>query len=175
MKLWIKGEYVMRGMNTIKIFFLAMTSLAITFSPVSVYAHFLGYDSVDGGEIRYGDETGYDNAIAHARSEWNAVGRINIAPDDATVLEDVTYITVNRSDVTWAGLYQPSVGADEIYFNYHYMGPYGDKKEETVGIHETGHALGLAHSYNGQVMAKLVGNMAHTPQSHDKSDYRALW
>jgi hypothetical protein len=150
-------------------------ALTLLFMPVGASAHFLGYDSVDDGEIRYGDETGYNNAISHARSQWNAVGRINIAPDDGWVYEDVTYISTTRNDVYWAGLYTNTSGSDEIYFNKKYMVPYGDRKEEIVGIHETGHALGLAHSYAGQVMATYVDQMAHTPQSHDKSDYQRKW
>ncbi|MGM7723724.1 matrixin family metalloprotease [Metabacillus sp. Hm71] len=160
-----------------KLYTLVIGALVFTMLlvPTSTKAHFLGYDSVDDGEIRYGDETGYNNAISHARSQWNSVGRINIAPDDSWVYEDVTYMSTTRNDVTWAGLYTNTSGADEIYFNKKYMVPYGDRKEEIVGIHETGHALGLAHSYSGQVMAKYVSDMAHTPQSHDKSDYHSLW
>lgn len=161
----------------VKLYTLVIGAIALTMLlvPIGTMAHYLGFDSVDTGQIRYGDETGYNNAISHSRSQWNSVGAINIAPDNADYYEDLTYKSTTRNDVTWAGLYTNTAGADEIYFNKKYMVPYGDRNEEIVGIHETGHALGLDHSYAGQVMAVYVGDMAHTPQSHDLYDYNRKW
>jgi len=46
--------------------------------------HTLSYSSVDSGEIRWGESTKYTNAWNHAVSTWNALGNVNIAPDDAS-------------------------------------------------------------------------------------------
>jgi hypothetical protein len=140
-------------------------------------AHFLGNDSVDGGEIRWEDNTGWDDARAHAINTWNALGRINIAPDNVTSIADLEWHSVNRSDVNFDGRWVAYGGADHIELNTYYFNGYSTTKRRGVAAHEQGHALGLGHSYSGQLMVDNTparGNIT-TPQSHDKADYQSLW
>lgn len=67
--------------------------------------------------IRCQDNTAWDQARGHAIRSWNAVGAITIAPDDASIVADLDWLNVNRSDVAGDDLWNPLAGADEPYFN----------------------------------------------------------
>jgi hypothetical protein len=142
-------------------------------------AHFLGNDSVDDREIRWEDETRYDDARKHAINAWDnsSLNRINIAPDAWNTVADLEWRDSNRTDVTWDGLWKGRSGADAIYLNVRYLKDYGKTKRRGVATHELGHALGLAHSYRGQIMVNNTPDRGSltTPQSHDKADYHSLW
>ncbi len=153
---------------------LLALALAVVTTPAQ--AHFLGYDSVDGREIRYDDSTRFDDARQHAINVWNALGSINIAPDTWSTYADLEWFDSNRSDVNWDGLYTNTAGTDEIYLNAFYLDSYSDFSRRAVAAHEQGHALGLAHSFSGQLMYECsTCSGVNTPQGHDIEDYRALW
>lgn len=156
---------------------ITITILLITIIlPISVYAHFLGYDSVDGGEIRWEDYTIYNDAFTWANQKWDDLGQVNIAPDTWYVATDLEWLDVDRSDVTWDGRYYQNWGADHIELNKHYLKNYTTNKRRAVAVHELGHALGLAHSYSTQIMYSCSTCSGHTtPQSHDIQDYNELW
>lgn len=155
---------------------LTLVAAGMLLSSTAAYAHFLGYSAVDSGEIRWGSSSVFSTAISHANSQWDALGSINIAADTASTYEDVTYMDVRRSDVTWDGRYSNSAGSDEIEFNRHFMDGYTSTKQKAVATHELGHALGLAHSYSDQIMYYCSTCSGYTtPQSHDRSDYYSLW
>ena len=138
-------------------------------------AHFLGCDSVDSGEIRYGGSTQWGDAKNHGVSVWDALGSVNVAPDVWNTIEDLTWSDVHRADVTWAGQFTCYSGsADTIKLNEHYMTVYSTNQRRNVASHELGHALGLDHSYSGQLMYQYVSTVTY-PQSHDIADYRSLW
>ncbi|MEU2224756.1 MULTISPECIES: matrixin family metalloprotease [unclassified Streptomyces] len=154
--------------------------LSISFTAATpASAHFLGNDSVDDREIRWEDSTRYDDARKHAINAWDnsSLNRINIAPDAWNTIADLEWRDSSRTDVTWDGLWKARTGADAIYLNVAYLKNYGTTKRRGVATHELGHALGLAHSYSGQIMVNNTparGSLT-TPQSHDKADYHALW
>lgn len=155
---------------------LSLVFASLLVLPSIAFAHFLGYDSVDAGEIRYGSSTIYTTARSHAVSTWNTLGSINIAADTATTYEDVTFLDASRSDVSWDGLYTNTDGSDEIYLNKYYLSGYTSTQQKAVAAHELGHALGLAHSYSPNLMNPCsTCSGVTTPQSHDRSDYYSLW
>lgn len=154
---------------------LVLLSALIIVSPAS--AHFLGYSAVDAGEIRYLDDTQWDDARIHSINSWNALGSINIAPDTWWTYPDLMFTDTYRSDVDWAGRYSHrDVGYDYITLNDFYFITASDFTRKCYAAHELGHALGLAHSYWGQLMeATGSGCAINTPQSHDQADYYTLW
>jgi len=137
-------------------------------------AHFLGYSSVDDGEIRWGGSTTYSSQWNAGISTWNGLDPIDILPDTWWTYEDLTVSDVNRSDVGWVGRYINSVGSDDIELNRYYLDNDTSAQKQNTTTHELGHALGLAHSFSGNVMY-----YAQTSQtalgSHDISDYNYLW
>jgi hypothetical protein len=146
-------------------------------APFTVYAHFLGYSSVDIGEIRWGGNTVYSTARDHAHTTWNSLRMIDIKPDTASTYEDVTYGDQWREDVTWAGryVYWGSL-TDNIDFNQYYLSGknYTSDEKKHVALHEMGHALGLDHTWAPNVM--VSGRYSITKLGpHDIEDYNSLW
>ena len=134
----------------------------------------MGCDSVDNGEIRYGGTTKYSE-WSTGKLKWNGLGAINIAADTIYTIEDLTISDVNKSDVTWAALYTNiSIVADKIQFNDFYFSGYTTNQKTNTAMHELGHALGLNHSYSGNIVYKYVTSQT-TFGSQDLIDYNYLW
>jgi len=135
-----------------------------------------GVDSVDTSgrraEIRWREESRYDDAIVHANNAWNALLVIVIAPDTTSTVQDLEWKDASRCDVTWVGQWVWNPGADNINMNTCKMSGW-DPKE--VAGHELGHALGLAHSFAGELMVATGTCNCLIPQSHDEADYYARW
>lgn len=144
-------------------------------------AHFLGFDSVDGCEIRWEDETTWDAERQAAQSAWEALKGgddcVDLAPDAWNTNADLEWKDANRSDVTWVGLYESETSADDIHLNTFYLQSYGSCMRRNVAIHELGHAHGLDHSSNsntGNVMNQYAINVCSL-KPHDIADYVELW
>lgn len=139
-----------------------------------VRAHFLGYSSVDAGEIRWGGSTQYSSAWSNGISTWNALSSVNIAPDTIWTYEDLTVSDVNRSDVSWVGQYAYSWATDALKLNSYYLNNDTPAERQNTTTHELGHSLGLAHSFSGNVMYSYQTTQTSLG-SHDISDYNQLY
>ncbi|GLX95269.1 hypothetical protein Hesp01_32190 [Herbidospora sp. NBRC 101105] len=138
-------------------------------------AHYLsGLDAVDEYEIRWTDSTKYNATMSFAHSTWNAQGCINIAQDNSSTVEDLEWIDYSSNDGINAYYDHDFPDADEIYLNTYYMDGFTATGLRNTMAHELGHALGLAHSYSGQLMYDYSSSIT-TPQSQDISDYDYLW
>lgn len=143
-------------------------------SPAS--AHFLGEDSVDDGEIRFDTSTEQVEPLAHAIAVWNARGQIKITPDNIWNVQDLMV-----SDVDWpfddaCGAWRQSDGHDDIWINLPYFRPLDNDGKDSCMTHEWGHALGIDHNGDYNVMdADWTPTVETEPRCHDKEDYRTLW
>ena len=155
----------------------------VDFDPWNTEQHYLqGIWSVDEGEIRWdfgGSTTTQFAAQWYAAVDtWNALGVINIATDTATTVRDLTLIEVNRSDGDWltiTGAWDYDlILADELYLNAYNLGGDPDEEIQNTCTHELGHALGLDHSYSGNIMYSYQSSQT-TLGSQDTSDYNYLW
>lgn len=137
----------------------------------------LRYYAVDGGEIRYGGTTKHTTARSHSFTQWNALGKIKIAADTSTTIQDLTYSDVYSTE-DWTGLYSPSSGADSIKFNDRFFETRTDSWNKKTATHELGHALGIndhtASTYSGIIMFGTASQVTSL-QTHDKDDYRSRW
>lgn len=158
-------------------------------------AHNLGADSVDctipfDCEIRWEDYTRYDDARQFGIGQWNALGRIDIAPDGPLTITDVEFIDWSDCGVTWDGFWDPRGASDAIGLNPCNVTstrfPNQDPPDpRAVMVHELGHGLRLAHPSGDNVSAHWEANSIMytcarcTPTStyhdHDIGDYRTQW
>jgi hypothetical protein len=83
-------------------------------------------------------------------------------------LEDIA----SDSSSSIVGLYDPV--AQKIQFNPYYMDQYDASYKQNVATHELGHALGLWHSYLGNMMNSYTTGTT-TLGVQDKLDYDYCW
>lgn len=154
---------------------LVAFAVMLLMSASVAHAHFLGYSSVDSGEIRWGGSTTYSTEWSGGISTWNALGAINIAPDTIWTIEDLTVSDTNAGDSGWTGQYTYySLGADTIQLNTYYLSGDTSSERQNTTTHELGHSLGLAHSYSGNIMYSSQTSQTSLG-THDTEDYNTLY
>lgn len=133
--------------------------------------------SVEGLELSYDLDTAYTAEWERGRADWNALGEVDIRPDDSMASADVRVTDVNRADVSWSGMWEESTpGADDIVFNAHFLANYLADTRRGVVTHEIGHALKLGHvADSGTVMYCNDSRTAYSPSPADIAAYQRLW
>ncbi|KNH32482.1 MULTISPECIES: hypothetical protein [Exiguobacterium] len=157
-----------------KITTLLLASAFITLGssiPVSAGTHWTGDGAVDGKEIRWGTargKTAYTTARNHSITVWDNMGSINIAGDNADVVEDLSFRDIYVA-TSLLGRYTPMSGADVIEYNTYNFTDMTSGEQKKTALHEMGHALGFNHHDSG-IMKQGLFSMT-TLDSHIKSDY----
>lgn len=157
-----------------------LIAILVNFSfPSAFSAHFLGIDSVDNGEIRWGTaygSTAWTGARNHSISTWNNLGSVYIAGDTWNTVEDLFFADVYRSDLAWSGHYfHYYTQEDRIEYNNFFFNGFDSAQRLHTANHELGHALGLGHhGISGNAMTS--GFHYNTGLgTHDRYDYYQLW
>ncbi|MFC9730627.1 matrixin family metalloprotease [Streptomyces roseolus] len=145
-----------------------------------------GFSAVDDGEIRWTDNTAYDDARAFAISAWQYRGsKIKVVADSAITSNDLEFKDANLGtrDTDPLGRYERhgSIGAtDYIVFNKQKLRGASKERIRYVALHELGHALGLCHKADNVV--SLMWKNAPSPGYEitwipdvDKANYKKLW
>lgn len=142
-------------------------------------AHFLYEDSVDNNEIRYEDSTKWDDSRVWAEARWEEIpGNAIMNPDNAFTVADLNIGDYYANDGR-CGYWDGQTGADVVRLNDRAYNGYHSNDRRNCTVHELGHAFGLAHSYDDQVMddcpVESCGRSYDRPQYHDRSDFDILW
>lgn len=155
-------------------------AISTIIAPPAFAGHYIQVDSVDGNEIRFENRTRYDQAWGEGRGEWNALNRINIAPDAAFNNTDLIVGDNDRCEAVWAARYTPQGGSgspDYIHANVCFFKDFSLKKKRYAFMHEIGHALGLgdheSYGYYNILMYYTFNDVVlERPSQHDVDDYR---
>lgn len=137
--------------------------------------HFSGKSAVDTGEIRWGTIRGttiYTTARNHSITTWDSLGKVNIAGDTASTVEDLSFRDFYEPS-TLLGQYWNMAGADAIEYNSYNFANMSDGEMKKTALHEMGHALGFGHHDTG-IMKQGLFSMTSL-DTHIISDYNKLY
>lgn len=146
--------------------------LVLTLSMLSICAFstttaILSWHLVDSGKhLDWSGSTAYLSQFNAAVNVWNNYKSGVIRKDSWNTINDVTIS--DFSEVSSVAGVTSSNGT--IKFNKYVMNDLSSDKRKNVCIHELGHALGLAHNLNGDVMYTYVSS-AVSLSANDKASY----
>jgi hypothetical protein len=156
------------------------------FTPWAGQGNYLNsWNSVNSSkELRWTGDTQYVTDWDSAVLAWNSLKSgsfgVLIAPADVSHPADLlVYDDIYDPTLGWTGQYSYTIGqsgVETLQFNKHWMDATGmtDTLRQTVITHELGHALGLDHSYLGNIMLYSLTNKA-TFGLQDTTDYAYCW
>ncbi len=122
---------------------------------------------VDASTTPYQTET--DAAIA----TWNGQKSGIIATTTSSA--NVAIYSTTTPDVSWKGKWDPNTSQpNPLFLNQYYLDSNTAAQRQNTITHELGHALGLDHSYTGNIMF-LAQSSQTSLGSQDKLDFDLLW
>lgn len=148
-------------------------------------AHFNPYgDSVDGRDIRYEDNTKWDDSRQWAEARWEEIpGDAEMLPDNWKTVADLEIKDYNLQD-GFCGYWSPRSKADLLNLNDAFYNGASTNNRRDCTVHELGHAFGLGDhpeaQYDNAVMDSCPVESCNPPwfdrpQAHDKDDFSKLW
>ncbi len=156
----------------------------VDFSPWLDDEHYIfpenAVDATGGYHIQWewavGSTQEYVEEWEAAIATWNALGAVDIRPYESGV-NDVTVQEVDEPTERWSGLYEVNLFSDDISLNRAYVDDYAEHSRaipQSVWTHELGHALGLNHSYWGNILYETLSTQV-VLGAQDLRDYFHCW
>ena len=138
-----------------------------------------GNTAVVGSYLTTTSDTKYASQLSTATTTWNALGSINITPatTSPSIPPDLYITDENTSDLPETGRYISAgtgMGTSTILLNQYFLNQSTTNDIVNTITHELGHALGLDHSFTGNIMY-FNKNPQTSLGSQDISDYDCLW
>lgn len=134
------------------------------------YSYNSGSVNPETKQLLWGASTDYTGDLSASLSIWQSLYLVTISSSS----EPYVYISDIDDSEADPGYYDPVPNPDEILLNSHWLD--GDDSEfiQNVILHELGHALGLGHSFSGNVMYNSQTSQNYLG-SQDISDYNFIW
>jgi hypothetical protein len=108
------------------------------------------YHLVDSGKhLDWGGTSKYTAEMERGANTWNAYKPGVIRKDTIYTTRDVVISDFSSSS---SNVYASTYPSGKILFNSYHMDSVGGSKQQQVATHEIGHALGLGHNSNSDVM-----------------------
>ncbi len=122
--------------------------------------------------------TAYSTQVNGAITTWNALGNVLVANATSSPanLSIVDISVSDGADLSYKARYfSPAENpANTIKLNSYYLASQSSDEVQNTATHEIGHALGLNHSYTGNVLYFLQSTQTALGLQ-DIADYKYLW
>lgn len=135
--------------------------------------------SVIDGELFYTASTTYGSELADAVNVWNGENKTQLSATSSLSNANLEIFDERLDDVAFKGGWTPvpdgvNIVPDSLLLNSYYLDSDPVSERQHTIEHELGHALGLIHSYTGNIMYYNQTNQTQLgPQ--DLRDYHYLW
>ena len=125
-------------------------------------------------ELKWHASTTYSTEWLNAISAWNALGKITFASTTPSSTAYLKVVDIDEPDQDFTGRWAYFLDPDQLQFNLPKLVGGTSSSTQKTATHELGHALGLDHSFFGNVMYYIQTTQTWLG-NHDVGDFNYFW